>query len=115
MDRNTPNRRKKERVEADKLPEGMREFRLDFGSGEIYTGTTVDASLSSISFIVEVPPNRIREHEVRLISADGNVEMVQELVYIKPVDASHSRISLMFDSGSTPDYYRREVGKALSR
>ncbi|MFW6362075.1 MAG: hypothetical protein ACOC2R_10025 [Spirochaetota bacterium] len=108
-------RRNRERVSAEKLPKGMRQFSLDFGPGEVYTGQTIDASLSSISFRVEVPANRIREHIVTLVSADKKIKMTQELVYIKPVEAGLSRISFMLDSDNTPALYRRMVGRALNR
>ncbi|MGC9313403.1 MAG: hypothetical protein ACP5IA_11985 [Sediminispirochaetaceae bacterium] len=110
-----PNRRSRRRVKAEKLPPGMREFRLEFGPKEVYKGTTIDASLTGISFLVEVPSNRIHEHIVKLISADKKISMTQELVYIKAVDETHSRISLLFDTGSTPQLYRNVVGKALGK
>jgi hypothetical protein len=108
--KSSPNRRK-----AEKLPPGMRKFRLDFGSNGVYTGTTIDASLTSISFFVEVPTNRIREHLVKLTSADKKVQMTQELVYVKPVDSSHSRISFMLESDSTPEAYRLILNKVLKK
>jgi len=111
--KSSPNRRNRTRVKAEKLPTGMRKFRLDFGSNEVYTGTTIDASLTSISFFVEVPTNRIREHMVKLTSADKRIQMTQELVYVKPVDPTHSRISFMLESDSTPEIYRRILSKAL--
>ena len=111
--RSSQERRNRERVSADKLPKGMQQFSLDFGGGEVYTGQTIDASLSSISFRVEVPANRIREHIVTLVSADKKIKMTQELVYIKPVEAGLSRISFMLDSDNTPAHYRRQVSRAL--
>ncbi len=108
-----PNRRSKRRVEAEKVPAGLREFRLEFSPGEVYTGTTIDASLTSISFSVEVSANRIREHLVHLTSADGSISMTQELVYVKPVDETHSRISFMYSASSTPPLYRRIINQAL--
>jgi len=110
-----PNRRSRERVKAEKLPPGMREFRLEFGPKDVYKGTTIDASLTGISFLVEVPSNRIHEHIVKLISADKKITMTQELFYIKALDETHSRISLLFEKGSTPQLYRNEVGNALRR
>ena len=113
--RSSQERRNRERVSADKLPRGLQKFRLDFGGDEVYTGDTIDASLSSISFRVEVPANRIREHIVKLTSADKKIKMTQELVYIKPVEAALSRISFMLDSDNTPALYRRLVSRALDR
>ncbi len=92
----------------------MQKFSLDFGGGEVYTGDTIDASPSSISFLVEVPANRIREHIVTLISDDKKIKMTQELVYVKPVEAELSRISFMLDSENTPAHYRRQVSLALN-
>ncbi|MFO7838620.1 MAG: hypothetical protein R6X08_03855 [Desulfosalsimonadaceae bacterium] len=109
----SPNRRSRTRVRAEKLPPGMRQFRLDFGANGVYTGNTIDASLTSISFLVKVPTNRIREHLVKLTSADKKIQMTQELVYVKAVDPSHSRISFMLESESTPEIYRRALSKAL--
>ena len=111
--KDSSNRRNRTRVAAEKLPPGMRKFRLDFGSNGVYIGTTIDASLTSISFSVEVPTNRIREHLVKLTSADKKIQMTQELVYVKPVDPAHSRISFMLESDSTPEIYRRILSKAL--
>jgi hypothetical protein len=108
-----PNRRSRRRVAAEKLPEGLREFRLEFSPEEVYTGSTIDASLTSISFFVEVSANRIREHLVHLTSADGSITMTQELVYVKPVDESRSRISFMYSAASTPQLYRRIISQAL--
>lgn len=107
------NRRNRTRVKADKLPPGMHNFSLDFGSNGVYTGSTIDASLTSISFLVEVPTNRIREHLVKLTSEDKKIQMTQELVYVKPIDPSHSRISFMLESDSTPEIYRRILSKVL--
>lgn len=105
-------RRTVPRVKAEKLPQGLREFRLVFDHGT-YQGTTIDASLTGISFRVQVPANRIREFLVQLVSADGTVDMTQEIVYIKPLDNEYSRISLMFDEQSTPEAYRRQLRRAL--
>ncbi len=113
--KDAPNRRSRQRVKAEKLPPGMREFRLEFGPKEVYKGTTIDASLTGISFLVEVPSNRIHEHIVKLISSDKKISMTQELVYIKAVDETHSRISLLFDKGSTPQVYRSAVGNAIRK
>ncbi len=111
--KSAPERRNRKRVNADKLPPEMKEFRLDFGEGQVYTATTIDVSLTSISFLVEVPANRIREYNVTLSSKNEEIKMTQELVYIKPVDPQHSRISFMYSSDSTPALYRRLVSKAL--
>jgi hypothetical protein len=109
----TPGRRSVPRVNAEKLPAGMREFRLRFNAQESYRGKTIDASLTGISFSVEVPANRIRDYLVQLVSADGKISMTQEIVYIKPIDEATSRISLMFDEDSTPQSYRTALRKAL--
>jgi hypothetical protein len=91
----------------------MREFQLDFAEGGSYRGETIDASLTGISFRVEVPANRVRDYLVRLTSATGKIAMTQEIVYIKPIDETFSRISLMFDEESTPQLYRRMVRQAF--
>jgi len=112
--KNTVNRRHSRRVEAGQLPEGLREFNLDFGSGQKYTGTTIDASLKGISFLIEVPSYKITNPIVKLTSSDNKISMTQELVYIKALDPKRSRISLLFDDGSTPVLYRKIIQKALN-
>jgi len=111
---NGPNRRNKKRAKAESLPSGMQEFWLRFGPDEVYRGTTIDASLTGMSFLVEVSTNRIHEPFVQLVSADKKISMEQELVYIKAIDKTHSRISLLLDEGNTPQLYRRIIGKAIN-
>jgi hypothetical protein len=108
-----PGRRSARRVAAERLPASMREFELRFNSREHYRGETIDASLTGISFRVQVPANRIRDYLVELSSSDGKITMTQEIVYIKPIEEGYSRISLMFPEESTPRLYRQAIRRAL--
>ncbi len=98
---------------AEKLPPELRQFRLSFGPKEVYSGKTIDASLTGLAFHVEVPVYRIREFLVKLVSADKKISMTQEIVYIKPIDENNSRVSFLFKEESTPPLYRKTVREAM--
>jgi hypothetical protein len=98
MDRGSRSeKRRYPRVSANKLPDSLQHLTVSFGQdGERHQASTIDASVSGISFRVEMPVFSIKEYDITLTSKDASITLRDELVYAKPLDLESSRVSIHF-------------------
>jgi hypothetical protein len=106
-------KRRYPRISADKLPASLRTLTVSFGdNGERHRVTTIDASVSGISFKIDLPAFAIKEYDITLATEDSRITLRDELVYAKPLDPESSRISMHFSSQPGLQQYVRLINEA---
>ncbi|MCK5154478.1 MAG: hypothetical protein KAQ93_08995 [Spirochaetales bacterium] len=98
-------RRKGSRIPVKDLPELLKKFEVDLGTGELLMSSTVDANRSGISLSVPIHIYKVKNYDITLYSLDGSFSIKDEIVYIKGITPEESRISIMFSSSSGLDKY----------
>ncbi len=94
-------RRSRDRILVKDLPELLKKFKIDLGTGKLIDGDTVDASKSGISLLVPIHIYKIETYDITLHSIDNSFLLEEEIVYIKGLGPEQSRISIMFSSPSS--------------
>jgi hypothetical protein len=94
-------RRSKDRVLVKDLPELLKKFKVDLGTGKLFDADTVDASKSGISLLVPIHIYKVKNYDIILHSLDNSFLLEEEIVYIKGIGPEQSRISIMFSSSSS--------------
>ena len=94
-------RRSKDRILVKDLPELLKRFKIDLGTGKLLDADTVDASKSGISLLVPIHIYKIETYDITLHSVDNSFLLEEEIVYIKGLGPEQSRISIMFSSPSS--------------
>jgi len=94
-------RRNGTRIPAKDLPELLKKFLVDLGTGELLDSTTVDANKKGISLSVPIHIYKVKNYDIILHSTDGSFVIKDEIVYIKGLSPEESRISIMFSSVSS--------------
>ncbi len=94
-------RRNGSRISAEDLPDLLKKFKVDLGTGELLNSTTVDANRSGISLSVPIHIYKVKNYDITLYSIDGSFSIKDEIVYIKGITPEESRISIMFTSASS--------------
>lgn len=104
-------RRSKDRVLVKDLPELLKKFKVDLGTGKLIDADTVDASKSGISLLVPIHIYKVKNYDIILHSLDNSFILEEEIVYIKGMGPEQSRISIMFSSSSSGlDRYHELLG-----
>ncbi|MCK5673477.1 MAG: hypothetical protein KAH95_08880 [Spirochaetales bacterium] len=98
-------RRNGARIPAKDLPELLKKFKVDLGTGELLICTTVDAGRKGISLTVPIHIYKVKNYDIILYSMDDSFKIEDEIVYIKGISPEESRISIMFSSSSGLDKY----------
>jgi hypothetical protein len=98
-------RRKATRILGDKLPELLRSFKVDLGTGELLNSITADANRTGISLLVPIHIYKIKNYNIILHSMDGSFSIKDEIVYIKGISPEESRISIMFSPSPNLERY----------
>ncbi len=93
-------RRNGVRIPAKDLPELLKKFKVDIGTGELLNSTTVDANRKGISLSVPIHIHKVKNYDVILHSMDDSFIIEDEIVYIKGISPEESKISIMFSSVS---------------
>lgn len=107
-------RRKDLRIVAKDLPELLKKFKIDIGTGEILETLTVDANRRGLSLSVPMHIYKIKNYDITLYSMDGSFTIEDEIVYIKGISPEESRISIMFTSSSKGlDKYQELLSSAI--
>jgi len=94
-------RRNGSRIPAKDLPELLKKFKVDLGTGELLNSTTVDASRKGISLSVPIHIYKVKNYDIILHSMDDSFIIEDEIVYIKGISPEESRISIMFTAESS--------------
>jgi len=94
-------RRKDLRIPAKDLPELLKKFKVDIGTGEILDSYTVDANRKGLSLSVPIHIYKVKNYDITLYSMDNSFTIKDEIVYIKGISPEESRISIMFSSSSS--------------
>ena len=94
-------RRSGARVLSKDLPEILKRFKVDLGTGELLISTTVDANERGISLSVPIHIYKVKNYNITLYSMDDSIKITDELVYVKGLTPEKSRISIMFSSSSS--------------
>ena len=107
-------RRSKDRISVKDLPELLKKFKVDLGTGGLLDADTVDASQSGISLLVPVHIYKIESYDITLHAIDNSFLLEEEIVYIKGMSPEQSRISIMFSSSSSGlDRYHELLNSVL--
>ena len=93
-------RRGTHRIPANKLPNILKTLILEFSEGQKYIVNTIDAGPGGISLLLPLPVFSIKDFNVTLQPQDNSFKIVDEIVYIKPVDRESSRVSIKFSSSN---------------
>jgi len=94
-------RRSGSRVPSSDLPEMLKRFKVDLGTGELLISTTVDANERGISLSVPIHIYKVKNYDITLYSMDDSIKITDEIVYVKGMTPEESRISIMFSSDSS--------------
>ena len=94
-------RRGRNRILVKNLPELLKKFKIDLGTGELINADTVDASKSGISLLVPIHIYKIVNYDIIIHAVDDSFLLEEEIVYIKGLGPEQSRISIMFSSSSS--------------
>ena len=112
-DRAAFEKRSEERISGEQLPRQLQTLRVSFGEGgESYRVKTIDASVSGISFKIELPANAIQDYNLTIASDDGGITLHDELVYAKPLDQETSRVSVRFTKQPGLEEYTRLIDRS---
>jgi len=107
-------RRNGARIPAKDLPELLKKFKVDLGTGDFLISTTIDANRKGLSLSVPIHIYKVKNYEITLYSLDNSFKINDEIVYIKGISPEESRISIMFSSGSSGlDMYRKLLDTVL--
>lgn len=107
-------RRKGDRIPAKDLPQLLKKFKVDLGTGELLNSETVDANKNGISLSVPIHIYKVRNYEITLYSMDDSFTIKDEIVYIKGISPEESRISIMFTSTTADlEKYHKLLESAL--
>ena len=93
-------RRNGARIPAEGLPELLKKFKVDLGTGGLLDADTVDANKSGISLLVPIHIYKVKDYDIVLHAIDESFLLEDEIVYIKGISPEQSRISIMFSSTS---------------
>lgn len=94
------DRRNGARIPSEDLPDLLKKFKVDLGTGELLISSTVDANSNGISLSVPIHIYKVKNYDITLNSMDGSFSIKDEIVYIKGITPEESRISIMFSSAS---------------
>ncbi|MBN1799443.1 MAG: PilZ domain-containing protein [Spirochaetales bacterium] len=108
---NKQERRGTQRIPAQDLPKTLRTLFLQFSEGEEYPVKTIDASSNGIALLVKLPVFSIKDFNITLKPKDDSFEIVDELVYIKPIDSQSSRVSIKFSHSNDLSKYNTLLTK----
>ncbi|MBN1697146.1 MAG: hypothetical protein JW881_06510 [Spirochaetales bacterium] len=107
-------RRKEQRVGADRLPENLRKFSVSFGSDDTVESDTIDLSVGGISLNVPVSVKDIDGYTITLTTLDNKISLKEEILGIRSLGDSRSRISIMFSRNNSYKEYFREILSAVA-
>ena len=93
-------RRNGARIPVEGLPELLRKFKIDLGTGELLSADTVDANRNGISLLVSIHIYKVKKYDIVIHAIDDSFIIEDEIVYIKGISPEQSRISIMFSSAS---------------
>ncbi len=94
------DRRRGSRIEAGELPELLKYFNVDIGTGELLHSEVLDAGRKGISLLIPIHIYKVKNYDIVLHSMDNSFIIEDEIVYIKGITPEQSRISIMFTSES---------------
>jgi len=106
-------RRKGSRIPGEKLPDLLKKFKADLGTGELLDSITVDANRTGLSLLVPIHIYKVKNYTITLHAIDDSFFIEDEIVYIKGISPEESRISIMFTSSSGLDKYRELLDTVL--
>ena len=93
-------RRSGTRIPTEDLPELLKRFKVDLGTGELLLSVTVDANKNGISLLVPIHIYKVKNYDIVIHAIDDSFSIKDEIVYIKGINPEQSRISIMFSSTS---------------
>lgn len=100
-------RRSGDRIPVEDLPELLRKFKIDLGTGNLLNADTVDANKNGISLLVPIHIYKVKNYDIVIHAEDDSFLIEDEIVYIKAISSEQSRISVLFSSNSSGlDRYR---------
>ena len=106
-------KRSEQRFSGDQLPQQLQTLRVSFGDdGESFRVKTIDASVSGISFRIELPANAIQDYNLTIASDDGGITLRDELVYAKALDQQSSRVSVHLSKQPGLDAYTKLIDRS---
>jgi hypothetical protein len=105
-------RRRERRVGVDKLPENLKKFTICFGSNNSMLVDTLDLSVGGISLLVPINARDIESYSITLTSLDNKISLKEDILGIRPLSDSSSRISIMFSKNNS---YKEYFHNILSR
>jgi hypothetical protein len=100
------DRRNQRRIPAEKLPDVLKTFYVQFENGERCRAKTVDASSDGIGLVLPLPIFSIKEYTITLEPLNGSFKITDELVYIKPINDRASKVSIKFSHANDLSTYR---------
>jgi len=104
------DKRRNDRVPADRLPDCLKKLTVRFGDGgKPYTVETIDASPTGLSFLINLPVYSIQNYELSITAGDASFCLRDEMVYAKPLDHTTSRVSVQFTAQPDLEKYRRLI------
>ncbi len=105
-------KRSEQRISGERLPQQLQTLKVSFGDGgESFRVKTIDASVSGISFRIELPAYAIQDYNLTIATDDGGITLRDELVYAKPLDKESSRVSVHFTKQPGLEEYTRLVDR----
>jgi len=104
-------RRGTRRIPAQELPESLKTLFLKFSEGWEYPVKTIDASSNGIALLLKLPVFSIKDFNITLKPRDESFEIVDELVYIKPINGQSSRVSIKFSHSNDLSIYNTLLTK----
>ena len=90
MSRGESERRNGPRIPVNDLPELLKQFKVDLGTGELLDADTVDANKSGMSLLVPIHINKVQNYDIIIHAMDGSFSIEDEIVYIKGLNPKES-------------------------
>ena len=94
------DRRRGSRISSGELPELLRYFNVDIGTGELLHSKTLDAGRKGISLIIPIHIYKVKNYDIIIHALDNSFSIEDEIVYIKGLTPEQSRVSIMFTKES---------------
>jgi hypothetical protein len=104
-------RRGTRRIPAQELPDSLKTLFLQFSEGSEYPVQTIDASADGIALLLNLPVFSIKDFNITLKPKNNSFRIVDELVYIKPIDSRSSRVSIKFSHSNDLSIYNTLLPK----
>jgi c-di-GMP-binding flagellar brake protein YcgR len=90
------DRRKKNRIRAEDLPDSLKRVKICLNSEDKMTAETLDISSKGIGLLVPRAVKDINGIFVTIYSTDQSIKVKEQILAVRSVDDTTSRVSIMF-------------------